>query len=946
MAFLTQKKFDFVSRGLDPDTFGVVRFRGSEGFSKCYAFEVDLVSSEAEIDLNQALKNPATFTILREDGDIPFHGILAEFDQLHQVDEYVFYRAVLVPKLWWLSLTHHNQVFLGKKVPEILQEVLKDGGLTSLDFDLKLQGSYPKWEYVCQYRESHLEFVSRWMEREGMYYYFEQGDHGEKVIITDTRMAHQEMGQGKTMYYSPPSGLDELHREEVIKSFVCRQRMLPKTLRLKDYNYRTPSLELSGNAEVKRDGRGEVYFYGEHFRTPEEGNALAKVRAEELLCQEQRFYGEGTIPYLRPGFLFDLQGHYRGGFNRTYLTTELNHEGSQAAYLQAGIRKGLSEVEEQPYYRNSFVAIPGSVQFRPERKTEKARFYGAMNAKIDAAGSGKYAELDDHGRYRVLLPFDLSGRKEGKASAWLRMSQPYAGSDHGMHFPLHKGTEVLLTFIDGDPDRPLIAGAVPNPEIPSIVGEGNATGAGFRTASGNQISMQDQEGHERIVIGSGDGKTRIICGAGSDSKMITQSDYQANCSDYYMTLASYGTTIANSFSWSAMSGSLIPQIAINLLKRWSQEVAECDELGHRVGAIEKGSHFKNWTKTQETLLSVTPSILGVMFDAWIMSSLAKHLKRKGLVRDDSEYGQIAKEFTAKFKDKGLMPKWKWLMERAGYLKLVARAYGFGTAGSYGVALVSHIPEKIGKWESSDFVKGLIDPRCASLIKLNKASPDVLIASTAGHVDIAGGKGIHLYSGEELHIEALEEATIQSQNLVLTGEVGGLKGVIAINREEKEPKIEAEMGESKITLDDVMGIQAISGAALIKLNIHPPDKPDNIIGTIKIENRNAGDSAKKQATEIALENEKCLVKLDSLNDLLELHVRSKKGSEAVAHIKMDLSAKRIEVKADNAVEIDTAEVKIGQGTQKCKSVLVGNPGSTRIDFRGTQFNFNGKKVKIG
>ncbi|MBN1105021.1 MAG: type VI secretion system tip protein VgrG, partial [Deltaproteobacteria bacterium] len=302
MSYVTEKDFSFVSSAapLDSDTFGVVRFKGTEGFSLCYEFEVDLVSTEAEIDIDQVLKNPATFTILRKEGDIPFQGILAEFEQLHQVDEYVFYRAVLVPKLWWLSLTHHNQVFLDKKIPDILQEVLKDGGLTTLDFDLRLQGDYPKWEYICQYRESHLEFVSRWMEREGMYYYFEQEDNGEKVIITDTRTVHQQMPQGKTMYYSPPSGVDELHREEVIKSFVCRQRMLPKTLKLKDYNYRAPSLDVSGSAEVKSEGRGEVYIYGEFFKTPEEGNALARIRAEELLCQEKRFYGESTIPYLRP----------------------------------------------------------------------------------------------------------------------------------------------------------------------------------------------------------------------------------------------------------------------------------------------------------------------------------------------------------------------------------------------------------------------------------------------------------------------------------------------------------------------------------------------------------------------------------------------------------------------------------------------------------------------
>ncbi|MFH1490606.1 MAG: type VI secretion system tip protein TssI/VgrG [Pseudomonadota bacterium] len=516
MAFLTEEKFQFVSQALPENTFGVVRFKGSEGLSKTYEFEIDLVAADPEIDLDKVLQNPATFTIIREEGDIPFHGILARFEQLHAVDEYIFYRAVLVPKLWWLNLTHHNQAFLNKTVPEILQEVLKDGGLTTLDFELRLRNTYPQWEYICQYRASHLDFVSRWMERDGMYFYFEQNENGEKVIITDTRIAHSEMPQEKTMVYSPPSGLDEAHREEVIKAFVCRQKMLPKNLRLKDYNYRTPSLEVSGNAQVKTNGRGDVYIYGEHFRTPEEGNALAKVRAEELLCREKLFYGEGTIPYLRTGYLFGLQDHYRSSFNQNYLTVEIGHEGSQAAYLLAGIQKGLSEMEAQPYYRNSFVAIPAEVQFRPERKTEKARFYGIMNAKIDAAGSGKYAELDEQGRYKVILPFDLSGRKDGKASAYLRMAQPYAGTDHGMHFPLHKGTEVLLTFIDGDPDRPIIQGAVPNPEMPSQVTSADQTMSKITTAGGNKIHMEDEEGKERILLHSPNQGSFIRIGAHND----------------------------------------------------------------------------------------------------------------------------------------------------------------------------------------------------------------------------------------------------------------------------------------------------------------------------------------------------------------------------------------------------------------------------------------------
>ena len=560
MAYLTEKKFDFVSQALARETFGVVRFKGFEGFSTTYKFEIDLVSNEAEIDLSLVLENPATFTILREDGDIPFHGILSQFEQLHEVDNYVFYRAVLVPKLWWLSLTYHNQVVLNKAVPEVLEEILKDGDLTGMDFKLELEKDYPQWEYICQYRESHLNFVSRWMEREGIYYYFEQGETAEKVIITDTHIAHVEMPQGTTMYYAPPSGLDEFHREEVVTGYICQQKILPHKLRLKDYNYRTPSLEISGQAEVSERGRGEIYIYGEHFRTPTEGDNLARVRAEELLCREKEFHGESTIPFLRPGYLFDLEEHYRPDFNQKYLTIALTHEGSQTAYLISGIQKGLAEIEEEAYYRNTFVAIPTGVQYRPERKTEKPRFYGTINARIDAMESGKYAELDEYGRYKVVLPFDLSGRKEGKASTWLRMAQPYAGTNHGMHFPLHRGTEVLLTFIDGDPDRPIIAGAVPNPETPSLVTSSDQTMSKITTSGGNKIHIEDKEDNQRILLHSPTQESYLRLGSQNDPadfwedtgegdgvRLFSLGPYQLNAARKSENIVGYSTSTVGGY---------------------------------------------------------------------------------------------------------------------------------------------------------------------------------------------------------------------------------------------------------------------------------------------------------------------------------------------------------------------------------------------------------------
>ncbi len=494
-----EKRFSFISLGLPGDTFGVVRFNGTEGLSKIYEFEIQLVSSDPELDLNEVIQNPARLTLLRDEGNVSFNGILSEFDQLHQVGEMCFYRALLVPKVWWLTQTPYNQVFLDTSIPEIIEQVLRSGGLMDDDFEIKLENDYPQWEYVCQYREPHMMFLQHLMEREGIYYYFEQTPSGEKMIITDTLIAHTAAVEGKPLFYSPPSGLDDQYREEVVKNFFCRQKIVPRSVHLKDHNFGRPDMNVEGSAEVFEEGHGEVYFFGDHFATPEEGDRLARIRAEEYRCWKQGFYGDSTIPFLRPGYTFTLGNHYRDSFNQDYLTVALTHEGSQASFMLAGLSGELSDQEKRPTYWNKITALPASVQFRPQRKTEKPHFYGTLHARIDAAGDGKYAELDEDGRYKVILPFDRSGRDGGKASAPIRMMQPSAGESQGMHFPLRKGTEVLLTFIDGDPDRPVIAGALPSPGS-NPVNAGNQTMANITSGGGNKIHMEDKEGSQRILM--------------------------------------------------------------------------------------------------------------------------------------------------------------------------------------------------------------------------------------------------------------------------------------------------------------------------------------------------------------------------------------------------------------------------------------------------------------
>ncbi|MGA1846952.1 type VI secretion system Vgr family protein [Deferribacter abyssi] len=515
-----EDKFLFISYGVDRDIFTVVSFQGEEGLSKLYKFEITLVSEDGYIHPGDIVKNRAKFVIKRKDGkDAVFNGIVSSFEQLHHVDQYTFYKATLVPKLWYLTLTYHNQVFLDKNVKEIVETVLKDSGLTSNDYEFKIKQTYPKNEYVCQFNETHYNFMSRWLEREGLYYYFDQTGDAEKIIITDTKISHLPHPLGDTFYYSPPSGLDYEKRDEIIQSFVCKYNNVPKRVFLKDYNYKKPSLEISGSAIVDKDGIGDVYLYGEHFETPEEGNRLAKIRAEQILCTKEEYIADSTIPYVQPGYTFKLENHYRDDINKNYLIVEVQHEGTQGGYLLSGISKNLSEREKKVFYQNSFKAIPSNIQFKPEKKTQKPLIAGTLHAKIDAEGSGKYAELDEHGRYKVKLPFDISGRKNGKASSWIRLATPYAGSDHGMHFPLHKGTEVLLTFINGDPDRPVIAAAVPNPEAPSQVVDRNQTMNIITTSGGNKIHMQDQEGRQGILLHTPTSDTRFRMGAPLESNI-------------------------------------------------------------------------------------------------------------------------------------------------------------------------------------------------------------------------------------------------------------------------------------------------------------------------------------------------------------------------------------------------------------------------------------------
>ncbi|APR87189.1 VgrG protein [Minicystis rosea] len=483
-----------------------------------------LLGSEGqELDLGDVIGAKATLAIDRDDGRAPFvfHGIFAAFELLHESEGQSLFHATLVPQLWQLGQTLHSRVFTNLSIPDILREVLEDSGLGSDDFILRLAGDYRPEEHVCQYQESNLDFISRWMEREGMYYYFEQGDASERLVIADNKSFHGALEDAKVRYFALAG--HDASAKEALHTFTCKHRALPAGVRLKDYDYARPTLDVSGSASVSKTGLGEINAHGGRFFSPEDGRRLATIRAEELLARQVVYRGAGTALYLRPGYCFALEDHPRAAFDTKYLVVHAEHQGNQG--IGSPEIRALTGIEGDRAYWVEIAAIPASAQFRAERKTPWPRVHGFENAVVCGPIESEYAQIDAAGRYHVKLQFDESELKDGRASTWVRMLQPHGGTVEGWHFPLRKGTEVLITFLGGDPDRPVIAGVVPNLHTPSPVTQQNHTTNIIQTGGHNRFELEDKAGHERITLKTPYANSMLRLGAPNDNhNFIVKTD--------------------------------------------------------------------------------------------------------------------------------------------------------------------------------------------------------------------------------------------------------------------------------------------------------------------------------------------------------------------------------------------------------------------------------------
>ena len=496
------QKLEFTVYDQPDDTFSVFAMTGREAISELFRFEVDLVSDDPNVEHDKLIGEAASLTITRFEQSRTVHGMLESIELRGATPHSQFvYRAVLVPRLQRLALTRQNQIHgssAAVSVREILEAELSaislkgspasavSGRLAASDFELRLSQSYPQRSYVVQYDETDFAFISRLCEHYGIFYFFTHDAGRDIVVFSDYRVAFPHTGGTGSVTYRPANGLANATAAAVYR-FFARATLVPAQVCLRDYNYRTPSLSLEVEETVDAAGHGVVVEYGAHFRSPEEGRDLARVRAQELLSRKQVFEGASDDVYMTAGAVFDLTGHFRSDFNTGYLLTWVEHEATQAL---PGIAD-FAGPDHQTAYRNRFESLSKNIEFRPARKTPKPRMAGLSNAIVDAAGSGSRAEIDSVGRYRIRQQFDQRGEGDGQASPYVRKAEAYGGAGTGMHFPLLKGTEVILACVNGDPDRPIIVGTVQNETYPSVVTSQGNTKNRLRTTAGTLFEIDD-----------------------------------------------------------------------------------------------------------------------------------------------------------------------------------------------------------------------------------------------------------------------------------------------------------------------------------------------------------------------------------------------------------------------------------------------------------------------
>ena len=473
---------------------------GEEQASRLFRFDLELLSEETDIDPKDLLGKNVSFSVGLSDRDERrwFDGVVRRFAAGGMAGQGLrSYRAEVVPKFWLLTRTEDCRIFQEKTVDTIIEDVFSDIGFT--DFELKLQKSYPTLEYCVQFNESDFNFVSRLMERFGIFYFHkhEQGKH--TLVVADHTGAYEDATQNEVEHR--PSGVSG----GIVNAWLPSHEFKTGKWAHRDYNFTTSTNDLERKTNTVLDNADfkdyEVYEYPGLYTTSDEGTKVTELRMETEEASYKTVEGGGDCASFSPGYKFKIVKHeIESETDQEYVLSRVNHHGRDPTHLG-----GAGETAS---YANEFVCVPKETVLRPERITPVPRAVGPQSAVV-VGPSGEEIDVDEHGRVHVQFHWDRYGEDNEKSSCWLRVTQMWAGKNWGTVFTPRVGMEVIVSFLDGDYDRPLVTGCVYNDEnTPPYSLPANKTQSGIKSRSSkqggtedfNELRFEDKKGSEEVYF--------------------------------------------------------------------------------------------------------------------------------------------------------------------------------------------------------------------------------------------------------------------------------------------------------------------------------------------------------------------------------------------------------------------------------------------------------------
>ncbi|WP_250654937.1 type VI secretion system Vgr family protein [Alkalimarinus coralli] len=476
------------------DLLRVVHFNGHEAISALYEYSIEVACENPSLSLNDLIGRQASFQIKDSQGNTrTILGAVYSVTQGAMQRRFSFYTLTIVPQFKWLQHRHGFRIFQDQDVPSILKQVFDDAGLDSQSVRFQLSSHYPLREYCVQYDENEWHFVARLMEEEGIHFHFEHTERQPVMVIADNPAAFRPLTPRRDIKFQGNSG--QSGDEATLHAFCWSQQVGHDRVTFNDYDYEKPNRSLMSSAQNSRDASLEQYRYPGGYKQSEEGDRLSRIALARESIASCKIDAAGTVSFLSSGAVFSLSQHPRSDFNDDFLIAELRQSGDQPQVLEeqsgSGSYRFTAEVS----------CVPSSMEYRSQRGYQRPLIKGSQTAVVHGA-PGETIYTDDLGRIKVNFHWE----RENKSSCWVRVSQSWASNQWGAINLPRVGQEVIVDFVDGNPDHPIVTGCVyhslhkPPYKLPD-----HKTRTSFKTQSVpaggfNELRIEDKKGQEQIFV--------------------------------------------------------------------------------------------------------------------------------------------------------------------------------------------------------------------------------------------------------------------------------------------------------------------------------------------------------------------------------------------------------------------------------------------------------------